>query len=249
MNISTFSDVVLSSYRYLQGSKTPGQFLKHLATAYDASGAALWSVDQRNGTVSYAHIGRGSTDWHAYSRDYSMWQPVLNALPLKDKDPDLTADQTRAALNSTMVPHALLAVMHKVGQRKLFLAVSRAKTKKVFSQDEDASFTAVMAHLRSGIASVHLDATQLARELESPSLPRERGEVIGCDLGNLTPAEMRVAKAIGAGHSPAEIAADGRVSREAVYFHLKNIYSKTGLKNQLALARYMSAPRNSSTSP
>lgn len=89
----------------------------------------------------------------------------------------------------------------------------------------------------------NIDATQLfssPRVLVLISDPAEGREDVGAALRSLyglTEGEARVCLSLVAGNDTGSIADELSVSREAVRFHLKNIYSKTGTNRQGELIR------------
>ena len=59
--------------------------------------------------------------------------------------------------------------------------------------------------------------------------------------GSVTPAELRVARAVADGGSNAEVAASLFITRKAVEYHLSNIYRKLQISGRSQLAGALAA--------
>lgn len=79
------------------------------------------------------------------------------------------------------------------------------------------------------------------------AVPVVPGTVPGAEvlqaLFDLTPAEARVARAIGEGQDPAALAAAGGLSRETVRTQLRSVFAKTGVRRQTELVALLAGQR------
>ena len=93
------------------------------------------------------------------------------------------------------------------------------------------------------LATVHARLRQIARIRSSQSSNRSIADATTLSRSfGLTPSEARVALALVDGKQPAQIAAQFKIARSTVAFHMRNIFQKTGTNRQAELVALLLRP-------
>ena len=100
-------------------------------------------------------------------------------------------------------------------------------------------------HLRAALATFDALgarpwAGQAAAELRATGETAHRRDVTGLD--HLTPQELQVARTLAAGRTTREAAAALFLSPKTIEYHLRNVYTKLGIRSRTELASALAAP-------
>lgn len=160
---------------------------------------------------------------------------------------------TLGKLADELVAGHVLPDLANTRQSAIVLQTAQGFTDVLIAQDGDAQMFANFAAMavpfwaarRDGIAIAAISAiSDLKRE--SARINADSNVVQGCILSamnpaKLTPTEFRVALALRSGLSPAAIAERMAIAMPTVRTHLRNLYSKTGLRGMHELTHRLHA--------